>query len=157
MQRSEVKMQTYTSPHSWYSLEYPRMWEMEIVENIPAFFDPIWGSGALQVFSVQLGDVEEIPAEIEALPFLRGESLEKKMALFLEAQHAPVSEEDIVLHHKNSVAFIALEYSMEDRFYVVCMFQKKSKFLLALYNCKDRPADEEADNVGRIISSIKID
>ena len=79
--------QPFISPNEWFKLEYPRMWEMEVVDNIPAFFDPLFGKGALQVFSVKLGDLDKLTEEITEFPFLLGETLPKKMKIFLEKQN----------------------------------------------------------------------
>ena len=53
---NDLSYQPYRSPNGWYMLAYPEHWEVEVIEEIPAFFDPD-GAGALQVsaFENKLG------------------------------------------------------------------------------------------------------
>jgi len=162
--RSEVLMQPFVSKEGWYTLEYPRMWEVEIIEDIPAFFDSISGAGALQVFAVQMGlGLSDVT---ETHPFMKGETLTEKMKLFLENHSISISNDDLAMtaitekgdndDRERTTYLVAKEYRVEDRFYMVCMLQKKNRFLLCLYNCAGSPSDEEAAIVGKIIQSIKI-
>ena len=149
--------QTFISPRKWFSLEYPRLWDMEVVDNIPAFFDPLGGQGALQVFSVQIGPREKIKKELEAFDFLKSEGLSAKMHHFLMNQQIVVPEEELTIYHRDQMQFIPYEYVLEGRFYMACMLQKKKIFLLVLYNCQGRPPPEEANTVSEIVRSIQID
>ena len=153
---AETLTQHFISANEWYSLDYPRMWEMEVVENIPAFFDPLFGKGALQVFCVKTGDIDALPDDLAQYPFLKGESLQDKMLIFLQTQKVNIEPDDITVFRRDDIDFVANEYQQEERFYMVCMMQKEETFLLALYNCKDQPEKEEADNIGSILKSIRI-
>lgn len=154
--------QRFESEKGWYSLEYPRMWEVEVIEHIPAFFDPINGRGSVQIFAVQMGSPADSIEVINAYPFLRGASLIEKMELFLQAQECdynpdrlqssthPMSAKD------NPTKVVASEYRIENRFYMAAMFQNQNLFLLALYNCEGLPEESEAKAVGELLRSIDL-
>lgn len=148
--------QTFTSPEKWYTLEYPRVWEVEIYDHIPAFFDPFEGKGALQVFSVQLGKEESIPENLKQLQFLSGKTLRHKTEIFLDNQSIAYEKDQIVTFEKAGMEYAAIEYYKEGRFYMACLIQSEPIFVLTLYNCKDSPDTEEAKTVSQIIQSIKI-
>ncbi len=148
--------QTFLSPNQWYSLQYSRMWEMEVVQNIPAFFDPISGKGALQIFSIKIGMTKKIPKELEEYSFLKENTLEGKMHSFLEKQNVVPDPGSLKVYKKDDVIFLPYEYYIDGRFFMACMFQKKNIFLLALYNCLDFPEETEVSEIGKIIRSITI-
>ena len=148
--------QPFVSPNEWFKLEYPRMWEMEVVDNIPAFFDPLFGKGALQVFSVKLGDLDKLTEEIAEFPFLLGETLPVKMKIFLEKQSIAFNDSDLKLFNRNNLQCVAHEYFVAERFYMACMMQKNNIFLLTLYNCIEAPSNEEALAIGEILKTVEI-
>ncbi len=147
--------QTFTSPENWYTLEYPRVWEMEVVDNIPAFYDPFSGKGALQILSVKISG-ESTEQLIQAHPFLGGNNLHEKMKIFLHMNGAPISADELTEVHQNGVDFIPCEYMIDSRFYMCVMIQKNEIFLLCLYNSDGIPDDEEAKIIGNIIQSVQI-
>ena len=151
-----TKTQRFVSPQEWYSLEYPRLWEMEVIENIPAFFNPFLGQGALQIFSVKTGEKEKRLEMLKQFPFLSNDKLEEKMTSFLETQEVIPDDGQLNVYKSGETSLIPFEYYVKERFYMVCMFQKKNIFLLALYNCKNKPSEEEAKTIGEIIKSIDI-
>ena len=151
-----AKTQRFTSPQNWYSLEYPRLWEMEIFEDIPAFFDPISGQGALQVFSVRIGARDKKPQELNQFSFLSKEKLEEKMLFFLESQSVIPEDGQLTVYQEGEVYLIPYEYYIKERFYMACMLQKKDIFLLTLYNCANKPDKKEAQTIGEIVKSINI-
>ncbi|RME90958.1 MAG: hypothetical protein D6767_06020 [Candidatus Hydrogenedentota bacterium] len=155
------KKQPFHSVEGWYSLEYPRLWEMEVIENIPAFFNPFGGYGSLQVFAVKMGALANSGNLIENHPFLKGESLTEKMQLFLERQDQFIPKDSLQLTEKrhkegDSTYIVATEYRIENRFYMACMMQRSNIFLLSLYNCEGLPDKAEARAVGEILKSIEI-
>lgn len=153
----DPSLQAFQSPSHWFSLRYPRMWEVEVIEDIPTFYDPLFGQGAMQIFSAQLGSLHLVDEEIlQDFPFLRMESISKKMEAFLNQQEAPFHDEDIRYSHLHNTDVVAVEYRLEDRFYMASMFQKESIFVLALYNCQGEPPQEEAENVGKILQSLRL-
>jgi hypothetical protein len=146
--------QTFISPEKWYSLEYPRTWEMEVIEGIPSFFDGIspYG-GALQVMSANLAGAENREL-VSQSPFLVGKDLPDKLALFLSKQG--VSNETAQFFTRDNTAMGACEYRNGGYFYLVLMAERAKIFVLALYNCKGEPQPEEAANVGKILQSLTI-
>lgn len=153
----DPSLQAFQSPSHWFSLGYPRMWEMEVVEDIPTFYDPLFGQGAMQVFSAQVGSLHLAHEEIiQDFPFLQMDGISEKMEAFLQQQKAPYNEEDIRYSHLHNTDTVAVEYRLEDRFYMACMFQKKNIFVLALYNCQGNPPQEEAENIGKILRSLRL-
>ena len=149
-----ASMQTFVSPENWYSLQYPRTWEMEVIEGIPSFFDGInpYG-GALQVFAVnQLGAPNA--DLIKQSPFLAGKDLPEKLRVFLSKQG--VSDEGAQFFERDKTQMGACEYRSGGHFYLILMAERNGIFVLALYNCKGEPEAEEAANVGRILQSVTI-
>ncbi|GAB4422519.1 MAG: hypothetical protein OHK0011_01530 [Turneriella sp.] len=146
--------QSFVSPENWYSLQYPRTWEMEVVEGIPTFFDGIspYG-GVLQVFAINLAGAVNEQAARES-PFLRGGDLPDKMALFLSQQG--VANEDAQYFVRDNTQIGACEYRSDGHFFLAMMAQRESIFVLALYNCKGEPENEEAAVVGQMLQTLTI-
>lgn len=147
--------QSFSSDSDWFSIQYPRMWDYEIVEDIPSFFDPYFGSGGvLQFFVAQMGKIlsEDL---LEKVPYLEHAELEDKMVHFLELQHVQ-SLPNLQPFQAANYEAIAAEYHIESRFYTAIMFQTTNKFLLALYNSPGEPSPEEAEIVSKIIKTVKI-
>lgn len=146
--------QTFVSPEKWYSLEYPRTWEMEIVEGIPSFFDGIspYG-GALQVMAANLAGAENREL-VSQSPFLIGKDLADKLALFLSKQG--VSNEGAQFFVRDNTQMGACEYRNDGHFYLALMAERNSIFVLALYNCKGEPEPQEAAFVGKILQSLTL-
>lgn len=147
--------QLFISPERWYRLEYPRIWEVEVVDNIPAFFDPFAGKGALQIFCTNLAGKSDEKL-LEEHPFLGGKTLKDKMQIFLHIQGAKPSEGSLQEYKKGKTSFIPFEFKREDRFYMSVLMQHETILLLALYNSEGDPAAEEAKIIGEIIQSIEI-
>ncbi|MCS6983799.1 MAG: hypothetical protein NZM25_01555 [Leptospiraceae bacterium] len=148
------KAQTFTSENELFELQYPRTWEQETYEGIPAFFDPFYGTGALQFFSLRIDEISE--EELCEAPFLRGKTLQEKMALFLEENEVPYHWEELTAEYRNGQHFIAKEYYKEGRFYMVAMFEKEDVFVLSLFNSKGLPDPEEAQIVAEILQSVRL-
>ncbi len=155
----DTHLQKFQSSNRWYSLEYPRMWEMQIVENIPCFFNPIHGSGSLQLFSANLSQIKTLDTkQLDKFNFLKGANLIQKMNLFLNTRQVIVKEQDLKIYvNDNNTQFVAHEFKQEDHFFTACMFQKKHIFLLGIYNCLGVPPIEESDIIGAILKSIEIE
>jgi hypothetical protein len=149
------KWQTFSSDSDWFSISYPRMWDYEIIEDVPSFFDPYFGSGGvLQFFAAKMGKIlgEDL---LERVPYLEHPVIEDKMVHFLELQHVQSLPDLQPFKSENYIA-LAAEYHIEERFYTAIMFQTEDKFLLALYNNPGDPSSEEAEIVSNIIKSVKI-
>ena len=154
--QSKTKMQSFSSANGWYSLEYPRLWEYEVVENIPAFFDPLFGKGALQVFAAKIGSQQNLNEEASQFPFLLGETLADKMALFLDQQQVTYDRESISEFSLGENRMVPHEYYIGDHFYMACMLQRDNTFILALYNSTEAPEEDDARIISEIVRSIII-
>jgi hypothetical protein len=118
--------QTFVSPENWYSLQYPRTWEMEVIEGIPSFFDGInpYG-GALQVFAVN--QVGAANAElIKQSPFMAGKDLKEKLRIFLSKQG--ISDEGAQFFERDKTLMGACEYRNGGHFYLILMAERKAAF-----------------------------
>ena len=147
--------QLFISPERWYRLEYPRVWEVEVVDGIPAFFEPFQGKGALQIFCTNLtGKANE--KILKEFPFLSGKSIVDKMRIFLHMQGADPKEGALKEYAKGKMSFVPYEYRSEGRFYMSVLMQNDPILLLALYNSEGDPEAEEANIIGEIIQSIEI-
>lgn len=146
--------QTFVSSENWYSLEYPRTWEMEVVEGIPSFFDGIspYG-GALQVMAANLAGAQNREL-VSQSPFLIGKDIPDKLALFLSKQG--VSSESAQFFTRDNTQMGACEYRNGGHFYLALMAERNNIFVLALYNCKGEPEPQEAALVGKILQSLTI-
>lgn len=148
--------QVFESPENWYTLEFPRVWDVEIVDNIPAFFDPILGKGALQVLSVKMKGEGATKELLEAHPYLGGANLKEKMSIFLHTCSVAVSIDDLQEVEIDGTTLLPYEYSIDGRFYMCVMIQKNNIFLLCLYNSDAIPDEADAQIISNIIKSIKI-
>ena len=125
--------QTFYSENGWYSLEYPRIWEMQVVENIPSFFDPFVGKGALQVFSVNCAGKPN-PELIQSYPFLNGKSIEDKMIIFLHSQEVDIKSAELSIVTKGNMKLIPYEFSSDGRFFMAVMMEENDILLLLINN-----------------------
>ncbi|MBE7412695.1 MAG: DUF3805 domain-containing protein [Leptospiraceae bacterium] len=138
----KLEYQYYKSPYGWYSLVYPEFWETEVIEGIPAFFDPE-GTGALLVSAFQN---------------LEGEyHLQTELARFL-SQHNVEYEEDSIAKFTNNEGcnILACEFISDNRFWMVYMLSKKDKLIVCSYNSDESPDNELSTILTTIISSIKV-
>lgn len=148
--------QTFVSPENWYSLEYPRTWEMEVIEGIPSFFDginPYGTGGVVQLMAANLAGAENREL-VSQSPFLIGKDIPDKLALFLSKQG--ISNEGAQFFVRDNTQMGACEYRNGGHFYLALMAERNSIFVLALYNCKGEPEPQEAALVGKILQSLTI-
>lgn len=146
--------QSFVSPENWYSLQYPRTWEMEIVEGIPSFFDGITPyGGALQIMAANLSGAANEQLLRES-PFLAGKNLGEKLRIFLSKQG--VSDESAQYFMRDGTEMGACEYRSGGHFFLALMAERSGIFVLALYNCKGEPENEEAAQVGKILQSLTL-
>lgn len=152
----DPSLQEFISASNWFTLWYPRLWEMEVIENIPTFYEPFMGQGALQVFAAKIGTLKTENDVTAEYPFLEAPTLLDKMESFLSQQEVEYSPENFTHTQSKQTDVVAVEYEKEGRFYMACMYQKNSTFVLALYNCEGVPSDEEAENVGKVLRSVSL-
>ncbi|MDH4200013.1 MAG: hypothetical protein OEV66_06490 [Spirochaetia bacterium] len=148
--------QKFISNDRLFSLEYPRMWDTENFENIPAFFDPLAGKGALQILAVNNTDVRNFEMLLKHYPYLAGTKLSDKMVLFLHFQDVPCQPDQLKMFSRNEIRYIPFEYSHEGRFYMAVMMEKSGVLLVAVYNSASIPDEQESLIIGNIVNSIEI-
>lgn len=123
-----------------FELEYPGHWEAEIIEDIPAFFDPA-GSGALQVASLA----------VDSLP-----ELEVEMARYL-ARHRITYDSEAATAYRSAhgQAALACEFVSQERFWLVTLMSAPSHLLVITYNADEVPGLEEARTISSVINSVR--
>jgi hypothetical protein len=126
---------------SCFEIEYPSLWEAEIIEDIPAFFDPD-GAGALQIASILPG-AGEIDLSVEMEKYL--------------ARHGISYQSDRVTFYKASSghAVAACEFIVDERFWLVTLLCDGRHLLIATYNADEVPAPDDAAIISSAINSIR--
>jgi hypothetical protein len=126
---------------TFFQLIYPAEWEMEIIEDIPAFYDPLSG-GVLQCAASRNPDG----------PF----DLPGEMRKFLERQQIAFEEDSIArFRTPGGQDCIACEYTREDRFWMVYMIALEDRLLIVMYNADEIPGPDQARSVSDVIASIR--
>lgn len=155
-----VKMQPFTSSQGWYTLMYPATWEVEIIENIPSFYDGLFPKGGvLQVFALSMGDnvnSDSYKEIIKKAPYLDGKDVGEKMEFFLDSQDVSSYKDSIKILKKDNYPIAVCEYTKDRTFYFASMIEKSNKFILILFNAPYVPDAEEAAILGDIINSLEI-
>lgn len=139
---SDIRYQPYRSPEGWYSLIYPDTWECEVIEGIPAFYDPQNGVGALQVsaFVNRTGNYD----------------IEEELIRFLNFHHIDYDENSIASFKNNQGSEIrACEFISEHRFWLSYLIANGAKLILCTYNSDESPDAELSEILRNIISSIQ--
>lgn len=137
----KLDFQAYISPEKWYAFQYPEYWEMEVVEGVPAFFDPN-GVGAFL---------------ISAFRNIRGEyDLTEEMRRFLKLHKIAYDPKKIASFEKvEGTKVQACEFISEGRFWLVYMLSNGNKLLVCTYNSDEVPNRELSEILTQMISSIK--
>ena len=152
--------QHFESPDGLFTLEYPRVWDMEEHENIPAFFDPISGNGAMQVLAVDTSffnhDALKKEKCINTYPYLNGSTLKDKMIIFLHIQQIQFNKDDLKVYTRDNLIYIPYEYYIQGRFFIAVLMESQNVILLAVYNSAAQPNQTEAAIIGDILKSIQI-
>lgn len=138
----KLDYQPYKSPEGWYSFVYPEYWEMEVIEGIPAFYDPN-GVGAFLISAFRnVADIEYDTAE--------------ELSRFL-AQHKIEYDEEKIASFENGegTTVKACEFISEGRFWMVYMLSNGNKLLICTYNSDEGPDRELAQILTTMVSSIR--
>ena len=124
-------------------MQYPASWEAEVIEDIPAFYDPE-GAGALQLVATRSTDDSC--------------DLQAEMARYLE-RHGIEFQPDRIVGYKTESGLDAMvcEFLKEDRFWLVQMLTLDEKLLVVIYNADELPEPELIGILAAIIRSIKFD
>jgi hypothetical protein len=138
----KLEYQVYRSPNGWYMLVYPENWAFEVIEQIPAFYDPEEGSGALQISAFENKEGE----------FDLGEELQR----FLNFHKIDYDEERVACFENSEGSKIeACEFISDDRFWLVYMISNRHKLIVATYNSDEKPNKPLSQILTNIISSIR--
>ncbi len=127
----------------FFQLHYPQSWECEIIENIPAFFDPE-ANWALQIAATH---------SPEGQPF----HLLTEMHLYLEKNGLEFKRQQVSTYlnrHKWECA--ACEFIKEERFWLVHLLVHKNRMLFVIFNSDDIPDDPLARLISLLITSIEL-
>lgn len=127
----------------FFRLAYPDHWESEIIENIPAFYDP-HGCGALQVAA----------STNPESPYV----LETEMVRYLGRHGMELDRERVVRFQTDAgLDCLACEFMKEGRFWLVYMMGEADKLLIVFYNADRIPDAAEVRIISRIIRSITLE
>ncbi|MBE7439353.1 MAG: hypothetical protein HS115_12915 [Spirochaetales bacterium] len=123
-----------------FELEYPAHWEAEIIEDIPAFYDPA-GAGAIQIASLARDAMPELALE---------------MTRYL-ARHRIAYESEAVTAYRSvhGQPAMACEFMSQERFWLVTLMGAPSHLLIITYNSDEVPAPEEARTISAVINSVR--
>lgn len=123
----------------FFELQIPGRWEYEIIENVPAFFDPM-GAGALQIAATR-----------------DSRGLDEEMQRYLE-RNGLAFQEDRIARFQNSQGLecLACEFVKDNRFWMVQMIARETKLVIAMYNADETPAEEAATELAGLLASIRI-
>ena len=126
---------------TFFQLIYPGEWMLEIIEDIPAFYDPM-GGGVLQTAASRSPDG----------PFL----LAREMKKFLTQQEIEFDEEKVArLKTPAGQDCMACEFTRDNRFWMVYMIAEGDKLLIVMYNADEFPDSDQARNISDVIASIR--
>ena len=127
---------------TFFELQYPDSWEVEIIENIPCFFDPD-GVGALQVAAFRQPDAE---------PF----DLLDEMAVYLERQKVVVDQDQLAIFDlPGELQAAACEFLKDDRFWMINCIVKTDRMLFLLWNSDVVPDTDTAEMIGSCVTSVR--
>ena len=126
---------------SFFQLLYPAHWEEEIIEDIPAFYDPE-GSGVLQVVALRNKGGGEFDLAMEMERYLK--------------RHSIQYDKDVVARFPipSGLNCMACEFMRENRFWLVNLVAHADKMLIVLYNADEAPDVELARMVSEVIRSV---
>lgn len=126
---------------TFFQLIYPADWMLEIIEDIPAFYDPMAG-GVLQIAASRNPDG----------PFLLAEEMKK----FLGQQDIEFQEEHVArFKTPGGQDCMACEFTRTDRFWMVYMITQGDKLLIVMYNADEFPDPDQARDISDVIASIR--
>ncbi len=124
----------------FFQLLYPAAWESEIIEDIPAFYDPASG-GVLQ---------------IAASRSETGFDLAREMRKFLERVGIEFQADHVAsFRMPGGQECLACEFTKDDRFWMVYIIVDEDRLLIVMYNSDEFPDAELARELSDVIASIR--
>jgi len=125
---------------SFFSIQYPETWDLEIIENVPCFYDPDSG-WALQIASSRSPFSIDLLSEIENYMIRQGLSFD---------------EESVVPYELSpEIQAVASEYYVDNRFWLINMFCFENKLIVFLFNSDESPDAELAREIAACIRSLQ--
>ncbi|MCB1316394.1 MAG: hypothetical protein KDK27_10600 [Leptospiraceae bacterium] len=126
---------------TFFQLQLPDHWEHEIVENIPAFFDPD-GNGVLQIAATRSPSGAYDIAE--------------QMRTYLEQNRLEFLEDRVMSFERpDGARCLACEFVRDNRFWLVHMIALGSRLLIVLYNADQVPDAASIREVVGVIQSVQ--
>ncbi len=125
---------------SFFSIEYPNTWELEIIENIPSLYRPD-GPGALLIVAFRYED-SIVDTKRELIRYLHSRNLQD-------------IENKIIEYTIQDLSSSAIEFIQEDRFWFANIVGKDHKYILFLWNSDEIPPKDIAKEMADIIKSTK--
>ena len=125
----------------FFRLRLPVQWEAEIIENIPAFFDPD-GQGVIQVAAVRRNS-GDFDAQAELERYLSRNNIE------------PDTERMARFQLPSGLNAVSVEYIVDNRFWMVTAATKGPQFVLLMYNADEVPGADTAMLISEIIATVE--
>lgn len=125
----------------FFRIRLPLHWEAEIIENIPAFFDPD-GQGVIQVAAVRRSS-GDFDAQAELERYLNRNNIE------------PDTERMAHFQLPSGIQAVSVEYIVDNRFWMVTSAALGARFVLLMYNADEVPAPETAMLISEIIGTLE--
>ena len=139
MESEQTAYQIFKGP--FFEISFPEHWVVEVIENIPAFYDPL-GAGALQV----------VASRKET-----GYDLKSEMIKYMARHGMEYSDDAAVAYQtQNGLDCLATEFVREARFWLVQIMVRGDKLLIVTYNADETPGQELASLIGGMVQSIEI-
>jgi hypothetical protein len=140
--QDNLQYQAFRSPKGIYMFAYPETWVYEVIEEIPAFYDPETNDGAFQISSFQNKELDF--------------DLSEEMNRFLELHKIEFDEEKVASFTNNEGSkILACEFISDSRFWLVYMVANKFKLLVCTYNSDNKPTKDLSIILTNMISSIR--
>ena len=138
-------MQLFKSQSGWYSILIPDDWSTEEEEEIVSFFKTIKGVGTLQISSYMLPERSVI-------------DIEKELINFIADYDKIIEIERLKENIKVSLDSVNVDYfDNGNRYFSFWLLHKYNKLLFVTYNSLAEDYKTEAEEILRIIDSIKIE
>lgn len=132
-----MALQTFRG--TFFQMQYPGLWDSEIIEDIPCFFDPDSG-WALQAiaFRSQLGE-----------PFT-------ELNRYLE-RHSLKADPAKTAHFSlpSGLSCMACEFYIEQRFWLVNLIFRDNRMLFILFNSDELPEESLAREISSVIRTVE--
>ncbi len=126
---------------TFFSIDYPDNWELEIIENIPSLYR-LDGPGALLIVAFRY---EEETVDTK-----------RELIRYLTSRNIKAAENRITTYELKPGLFAsAIEFIHEERFWFANMVGKDHKYILYLWNSDEVPAKDIAIEMSKIIKSTK--